>query len=324
MSGSPTCAFVLAAGRATRLRPLTLSVAKPALSFVGEPILGRLLDRLAEAGVERAVVNLHHAASSIRRIVAARGSRAPAVTWSDETGQLLDTAGALMPVRDLLEGGPFYLLNGDCVHDVDLRALAEAHARSADAATLAVTSRVPAGFGVLQVDARGRVERFGGPAGGGSGDRHFLSVQVVSPQLLATLPEGPPRPLALFRDWYPDAARGGLRFGTFETRADWHAVDTPERYLEATRAYLAARGGGPFVHPGARVDPEARLGPGCAVHDGARVESGASLEDTVLLEGAHVGRGVRLERCLVGHACRIPAGEVHGGRLLVGGPEPSA
>jgi mannose-1-phosphate guanylyltransferase len=314
---APPKAMVLAAGEGRRLRPLTLRIAKPALPFVGVPILSRTLDGLADAGVEEAFVNLHQAPESVRRVVARRGARAPRVSFSDETARLLDTAGALMPVAGRLRGGDFFLVNGDCVHAVDCAALLEAHRASGADATLAVRRTGVAGFGSLLVDADGSVTAFGAPTEGRPEERHFLSVMALSPRLLEFLPPGPPRPWRTFGDWFPHAAEAGCAFRVHETDAEWHAADSPGRYLEATRAWLAARRAGPWIAETARVAADAELDAGCAVHADAVVEGGARLSSSVLLEGARVGAGADLERCLLGPDAVVAAGELLEGRLVV-------
>ena len=314
---SPLRAMVLAAGEGERLRPLTLRLAKPAMPFVGVPILTRVLDALGEAGVEQAVVNLRRAPDSIRRVVAARGARSPVVSFSDESACLLGTAGALMPVRERFLDADFLLVNGDCVHAVDLSALLDTHRASGHEATLAVSPTGVAGFGSLLCDDEGRVRTFGAPTTGRPSERHFLSLMVLSPRLLSYLPDGPPRPLGTFGDWFPAALAAGCTFGTHETDAEWHAADTFERYLEATRLWLEARGSGPFVDEEADVAAGAELDAGCAIHAGASVGPGARLVGSVLLEGARVGGEAIVRNCLLGPGAMLREGEKASSRLVV-------
>lgn len=111
MSGVPKTAMVLAAGLGTRLRPLTDTVPKPLVEIAGRTLLDRGLDALGAAGVERAVVNIHHLGGLIARHVKTRA--APAVVISDERERLLDSAGGIVRALPLLGGGPFILLNAD-------------------------------------------------------------------------------------------------------------------------------------------------------------------------------------------------------------------
>ncbi|WP_298281217.1 nucleotidyltransferase family protein [Acidocella sp.] len=103
-------AVIFCAGQGERMRPLTLNTPKPLLTLGGQPVLARLLERLADEGVERVVVNAHHLAPQIEAFC----QTYPQVRVVREA-QLLDTGGALraMAAAGLLPEGPFYVLNGD-------------------------------------------------------------------------------------------------------------------------------------------------------------------------------------------------------------------
>ena len=105
-------AMVLAAGLGTRMRPLTNDRPKPLVEVAGKPLVDHALDRLAEAGVARAVVNVHHFGDAVEAHVAAR--TAPAVTISDERAVLLETGGGMVRAAPLLPD-PFFCVNSDNV-----------------------------------------------------------------------------------------------------------------------------------------------------------------------------------------------------------------
>jgi MurNAc alpha-1-phosphate uridylyltransferase len=114
MTGSgtrPRTAMVLAAGIGKRMRPITATVPKPLIEVAGRSLIDHGLDRLAEAGVERVVVNVHYLADLLSAHLARR--RAPAVTISDERGMLLETGGGVKKALPLLGEAPFFLLNSD-------------------------------------------------------------------------------------------------------------------------------------------------------------------------------------------------------------------
>ena len=92
--GSPRRAMVLAAGIGIRMRPLTDRMPKPLVNVGGRALIDHVLDRLAEAGVERAVVNVHHFADQIERHLACRVR--PQIIISDERERLLDTGGGIV------------------------------------------------------------------------------------------------------------------------------------------------------------------------------------------------------------------------------------
>src|SRR5216117_4335093 len=91
---APKRAMVLAAGLGTRMRPFNGQIPKPLVAVGGKALIDYVLDRLAEAGVERAVVNVHHLADEIERHLAPR--RRPAIVISDERAELLGTAGGVV------------------------------------------------------------------------------------------------------------------------------------------------------------------------------------------------------------------------------------
>lgn len=107
----PKTAMVLAAGLGTRMRPITDTLPKPLVEIAGRTLLDRGLDALAGAGVEKAVVNVHHLGQMIAAHVA--GYRKPRIVISDESDRLLDSAGGIVRALPELGPDPFYILNAD-------------------------------------------------------------------------------------------------------------------------------------------------------------------------------------------------------------------
>ncbi len=107
----PTKAMVFAAGLGTRMRPLTDRVPKPLLAVAGKPLIDHALDRLAMAGVDTAIVNVHHQAGQIEAHLAAR--KTPRILISDERDKLLEQGGAIAKALPLLGPEPFFLANTD-------------------------------------------------------------------------------------------------------------------------------------------------------------------------------------------------------------------
>jgi N-acetyl-alpha-D-muramate 1-phosphate uridylyltransferase len=111
LSGAiPRKAIVLSAGLGIRMRPLTETMPKPLIEVGGKPLIDRALQALREAGVERAVVNVHHLAEQMIRHLETYGDW---VVVSDETEQLLDSAGGVVKALPHLGREPFLLLNAD-------------------------------------------------------------------------------------------------------------------------------------------------------------------------------------------------------------------
>jgi len=103
--------MVLAAGLGTRLKPLTDTTPKPLIQVAGRSLLDRCLDRLVEAGITEAIVNVHWLAEQIEQHLA--GRRDIALTISDERAKLLETGGGLLKALPLLGPGPFLSVNAD-------------------------------------------------------------------------------------------------------------------------------------------------------------------------------------------------------------------
>jgi len=107
----PKSAMVLAAGLGTRMRPYNGHIPKPLVAVGGKSLIDYGLDRLAEAGVERAVVNVHHLADALEKHLAAR--QHPRIVISDERAELLGTGGGIAKALPQLGDAPFFLVNSD-------------------------------------------------------------------------------------------------------------------------------------------------------------------------------------------------------------------
>src|SRR5262245_40339655 len=113
MPGTLDVAMVLCAGLGTRMAPAGNGLPKPLVPLRGKALVDHVLDRLAAAGIRRAVVNVHHKADLIERHLAARSL--PAIEISDERAALLDTGGGVKQALPRLGNGPFLIHNADSV-----------------------------------------------------------------------------------------------------------------------------------------------------------------------------------------------------------------
>lgn len=185
-------ALILAAGLGTRLRPLTLLRAKPALPVRGIPILATLLRLLDEQDIREVMINTHHLPESIHAVVERYRPTRMQVQFSHEP-TLLDTGGAIRRVVDFLrDSDPCLVLAGDMLLDYDLRAFAAAHQAEGNAVTFLLSDdpRI-AQFGSIGIDTQGCVRRIGQrfDLGGETARGLYLSVTAIAARALATLPE---------------------------------------------------------------------------------------------------------------------------------------
>ncbi len=109
----PRCAMVLAAGLGLRMRPLSNGTPKPLVTVAGKALIDHVLDRLAQVGVETAVVNVHYLANQVEQHLAGRST--PRIVISDERDELLDTGGGVVKALPDLSTAPFFLLNSDAI-----------------------------------------------------------------------------------------------------------------------------------------------------------------------------------------------------------------
>ncbi len=233
--------MVLAAGRGTRLRPLTERIPKPLIFVGGRPLIAYSLLQLRAAGVREVAVNLHHRAEQIRAALG-DGSRFGLHLRFSEEPRLLDTGGALARLRDFFCDGPFFVLNADSIHDVPLRELSEFHGQRGAIATLVLRPDPGAArFGLVEVDRESRVRRFlGAPPDAGEDlvPLMYAGVSIFSPEVFGAMPRR--EVFSLTRDLVPRLlARGAPVFG-FRYGGYWCTVDTPSDLAAARRDLASA------------------------------------------------------------------------------------
>lgn len=230
-------AMVMAAGLGKRMRPLTASQPKPLVRVAGKPLIDHALDRLAEAGVARAVVNVHYLADALEAHV--RGREMPRVVISDERDALLETGGGMIKAQGELPD-PFFCLNSDNIwldgprdafHDLSLRWNAE----EMDALLLLVPHARAANFtgkGDFHMDPLGRLAR---RRSGRIAPYIFTGIQLVSHRLLRNAPVGAFSTNIL----WDRAIEEGRLYGTVFTGV-WFEVGTPEAIAPTEEALRRA------------------------------------------------------------------------------------
>ncbi|XAP77241.1 nucleotidyltransferase family protein [Citromicrobium bathyomarinum] len=218
-------AMVMAAGLGKRMRPLTATMPKPMVRVAGKPLIDHTLDRLADAGVARAVVNVHYLADALEAHVTGRAS--PKVTISDERDALLETGGGMIKAQGLLPD-PFFCLNSDNIWlDGPRNAFADLSmlwdAERMDALVLVVPHKRAANFdgpGDFHLDAAGKVSR---RQPGRIAPFIYTGIQLVSHRLLREAPEGKFSTNILWNRAIEEGRLFGLPF-----TGDWFEVGTPQ------------------------------------------------------------------------------------------------
>jgi N-acetyl-alpha-D-muramate 1-phosphate uridylyltransferase len=239
MADMPKKAFVLAAGRGERMRPLTDNCPKPLLYVGGRTMLDRTLDALEEAGVEEVVVNLHYLPQMIEEHLKSRKS--PKITFSHED-ELLETGGGVKKALAFFGNEPFFVLNADVVWtDGVSGSTLKGMAAKWDPAKMDILFLLHPTAGLPSYNGKGDYylpegsdipqfrERCEKPA-----NYIFAGPRICKPSIFAGSPEGSFSFLELF---HKVEAAGRLR--AYRHDGDWYHVGTPEAFEESNRTLSA-------------------------------------------------------------------------------------
>lgn len=233
--------MILAAGRGTRLAPLTDDTPKPLIEVGGRTLLDRVARRLVEAGADRLIVNVHNHADRIAAHLEALDLGVE-IAISREMDEPLETGGGVLHAASLFRrDGPFLLHNADIITEIDLRGLLAAHSETGALATLAVHERETSRF--LLFDADGLVgweNAATGKAGRARTPRGeirrlaFAGIHAVDPRFLDLMVE---RGVFSILDPYLRLAAAGERILPLDvTGALWLEIGSPDRLDAARRA----------------------------------------------------------------------------------------
>ncbi|MBM4457725.1 MAG: NDP-sugar synthase [Chloroflexi bacterium] len=240
----PPKALILAAGEGTRLRPLTLDRPKPMAPIAGRPLLEHIVEWLRSYGVQEIAVNLHYRPEAITSHFGDGAAYGVRVTYSYED-PILGTAGAVRKLADFLDGGPFLVVYGDVLTDLDLRRLLMFHHEQAvrDPAIGATVSLYhvpnPTEVGLVGADGDGRITRFLEKPRPEEvfTDLANTGILVVEPHVIERIP--PHVCYDFGRDLFPRLLADGVPLYGWVVPVGTYLLDigTPEKYAQAQREW---------------------------------------------------------------------------------------
>lgn len=292
-------AMILAAGFGTRLFPLTIDRTKPAIPFLGKPLVGYVAEYIAKFGIKDIVVNLHHQPDSVIEAMGDGSAFGVHIDYTREEPEILGTAGALDNAREFLKDDTFVIVNGKIITDIDIAAAVDAHKRSGAIATLVLKeNHKREKFTVVECE-NGTIKQFGPHATPVTeaelrDTEHdipvplmFTGIHIAEPELLDMIPHG------VFSDtvtdiYIPHIKQGGM-IGAYVGEGEWHELSTIPRYLDISLAMMGASN----VH----------FGKNCVM------EGAVSLKDSVIWDDVTIGDGASLYRTIVADGVKIEAGE---------------
>ena len=296
-------AVVLVGGFGTRLRPLTDDIPKPMLPVVHQPMIVRLVDRLAEAGITDVVLALGFRPEPFAKAFDEGRHGDVRVHYAVEP-EPLDTGGAIaFAARWAGIDDTFIVANGDIITDLDVSFLIDEHHRLGAHATIHLTPvDDPSSFGVVEMGKQGVVHRFVEKPQPGETDSNLINAgtYVMEPSVLDLIEYG--ERVSIERDTFPRLVGDGLLAGV-STRDYWIDTGRPDQFLQANLDLIhGVRGASPGgVSPSAHVSTDAIV-IDSVISTGVVVSAGATIVDSVLLPGARVDAGADLRGSIVaGH-----------------------
>ncbi|MGD9561672.1 MAG: sugar phosphate nucleotidyltransferase [Pyrinomonadaceae bacterium] len=320
-------ALILAGGKGTRLRPLTVYTPKPIVPVVNRPFLLYQIEILARAGITDIVLSLSYQPDKIADILGDGSDHGVRLTYVTESSPM-GTGGAYRYAADWLTETTV-VLNGDILTDVDIAAVIEFHKTRSSAATLTL-ARVedPSAYGLVQIDDDKRINRFlekPKPEEAAKSGINTINagIYVLEPSILDLIPAGESRSFEY--DIFPAILEKQLPFfGHVLEDRYWRDLGNPKSYLEAhhdffdgkIREFTIDRTSTAEIATAATVDKASVIGQGCVIKPGARivrsaigpgvhVDEKAIVENSVIWSHARISTAAEVRNAVVGRSCYI-------------------
>jgi mannose-1-phosphate guanylyltransferase len=321
-------ALILAGGKGTRLRPLTVYTPKPVVPLGNRPFLLTQIETLKRAGITDIVMSLSYQPDKIEQILddgLEHGVRLKYLTEPNPMG----TAGGYRFASDFLRETTI-VFNGDILTDIDLAAVLEYHKRREAVATIVLTPvENPMAYGLVETDAGGAVKRFLEKPNAEEVAALKLNninagIYILEPRVLEMIPKN--ENYSFEYGLFPDLlARGENFFAFVQPDAYWLDIGTPERYLQAHLDLLGGKfknfsfdrrlGDFEAAHT-AEIDKNSFVADGCTIKPGARVvnsflgsgvyvEEKAVIENSVVWAHTRVNQNATINKAVIGRGCHI-------------------
>lgn len=314
-------AIVLVGGEGTRLRPLTYGTPKPMVPIMGVPFLARTLERLNVAGIRDVILPAGYMPEAIIDYFGDGSAFGMNITYVIEATPL-GTAGALKNVQQHITG-PFFVLNGDVLTSLDLRAMIDFHAAKGGLGALhLIRVADPSAFGCVLHNDNGEISAFveKPPRESAPTDEINAGTYLLEPEVLNLIPAG--RPVSIERETFPAIIAAGKGLFAYTTADYWIDLGRPEEYLAAHRDIMD--GSMPLaIEPGVSgvgaaslrehtgiiapvhldadviVAPSAKVGPNVVLGRGCRIGERAIVRGSVLWDEVSVGNGAFIDGAII-------------------------
>ena len=326
-------ALILAGGKGTRLRPLTVYTPKPIVPICNRPFLLYQIDTLRRAGITDITLSLSYQPNKIEQLLGDGSDHGVKLKYTVEP-QPMGTAGAYKFAEDLIRE-PTVVFNGDILTDLDLKAVIREHTERQATATIVLTPvDNPSAYGLVETESDGRIRRFLEKPKPEEITCNNINAgtYILEPRVLDLIPTGENHSFEY--GLFPELLkRKEPFFAHVPPRTYWIDIGTPERYLRVhqdllanrvARIHLKDRRGEFDSATAAEVDETSIIGDDCQIKPGAQiinsvlgpgcfVEERARVENSVIWPHTRVGTAAEVSGAIVGRGCHI-------GRSAVVGP----
>lgn len=281
-------AILLAGGKGTRLRPLTIHTPKPIVPIFNRPFLHYQIDLLRQVPeIDEVILSLNYQPRRIEEIFGDGSELGIKIRYVVEPAPL-GTAGAIKYAGDNLTES-VVVFNGDVLTTIDLAAVIRLHRERQARATIVLTPvENPTAYGLVETDATGNVQRFiEKPQPEEITTNHInAGIYVLEPETFDRIPDEVP--WSIERSYFPSLIERREIFVAYVYEGYWIDIGTPEKYAQVHRDIMEGR----YLAPpfGDASGPHAWISPGARIEDGAVVEAPCFIDDGVVIKaGARVG-----------------------------------
>ena len=301
-------AILLAGGKGTRLRPMTVHTPKPIVPILNRPFLYYQIDLLKQIPeIDEVILSLNYQPRRIEEIFGEGQGLGIRIRYVVEP-MPLGTGGAVRYAGDSLTES-VVVFNGDVLTQVDLAAVLRLHrARKAKATIVLTPVENPRAYGLVETDAEGNIQRFLEKPGEDEITCNTINagIYVLEPDTFDRIPKD--TAWSIERSFFPSLIERGETFVAYVYDGYWIDIGTPGKYLQVHRDIMDGRYSAPpfdgspkaWVSPEARVDATAQIEGPCFIDEGAVVKAGARiLPYSVIGRHTHVEEGATVDGSIV-------------------------
>jgi len=311
-------ALILAGGKGTRLRPLTMHTPKPIVPIANRPFLLYQLELLKRADVRDVILSLSYQPHKIEDRLGDGTDLNVRISYAVEATPL-GTAGAYRNAASLINETTV-VFNGDVLTDIDLNEVIRFHRERQAAATIVLTPVPnPTAYGLVETEADGRVLRFleKPKPEEVTCDTINAGIYILEPRVLEYVPEG--EPFMFEYGVFPQLLERGERFYAYTWRGYWRDIGTAASYLQANMDVLAGVVkvlGRPSNERGEKFDGAAEIDAISVVDSSCTLKGGAQIVNSVVSRNCLIEERARIENSVVRGGSRVGADSVISGAIL--------